>query len=66
MTYGPGVESREPIFRHLDDPDVPWQEVKRQRNADGSTIPRSTGPRGCVTSVATGHRMPEVRGTMHR
>ena len=27
----------EPIFRHLDDPDVPWQEVKRQRNADGST-----------------------------
>jgi hypothetical protein len=27
----------EPVFRHLDDPDVPWQEVKRQRNADGST-----------------------------
>ena len=27
----------EPIFRHLDDPEVPWQEVKRQRNADGST-----------------------------
>ena len=27
----------EPTFRHLDDTDVPWQEVKRQRNADGST-----------------------------
>jgi hypothetical protein len=26
-----------PRFRHLDDPDVPWVEVKRQRNADGST-----------------------------
>jgi hypothetical protein len=29
----PGVE---PTFRHLDDADVPWQQVKRQRNADGS------------------------------
>jgi hypothetical protein len=27
----------EPVFRHLDDDDVPWQEVKTQRNADGST-----------------------------
>ena len=26
-----------PVFRHLDDADVPWQEVKRQRNADGTT-----------------------------
>lgn len=26
-----------PVFRHLDDADVPWQQVKRQRNADGST-----------------------------
>ena len=25
-----------PTFRHLDDADVPWQAVKRQRNADGS------------------------------
>ena len=25
-----------PIFRHLDDPEVPWQNVKAQRNADGS------------------------------
>jgi hypothetical protein len=24
------------VFRHLDDPDVRWQQVKRQRNADGS------------------------------
>ena len=27
----------EPVFRHLDDPDVPWQAVKSQRNADGTT-----------------------------
>jgi hypothetical protein len=26
----------EPVFRHLDDGDVPWQQVKSQRNADGS------------------------------
>jgi hypothetical protein len=26
----------EPVFRHLDDDDVPWQQVKSQRNADGS------------------------------
>lgn len=26
----------EPTFRHLDDGDVPWQAIKRQRNADGS------------------------------
>ncbi len=32
----PRVPGREPCFRHLDDPDVPWQAVKRQRNADGS------------------------------
>lgn len=32
----PKVEGREPIFRHLDDPDMAWQQVKRQRNADGS------------------------------
>ena len=27
----------EPVFRQLGDDDLPWQEVKRQRNADGST-----------------------------
>jgi hypothetical protein len=32
----PRVPGLEPTFRHLDDPDVPWQQVKRQRNADGS------------------------------
>lgn len=32
----PRVPGLEPVFRHLDDPDVPWQQVKRQRNADGS------------------------------
>ena len=26
----------EPIYRHLDDPDLAWQQVKRQRNADGT------------------------------
>jgi hypothetical protein len=25
------------VFRHLDDPDVPWQEVKAIRRADGTT-----------------------------
>ena len=33
----PRVAGREPTFRHLDDADVPWQQVKTQRNADGST-----------------------------
>lgn len=32
----PRVAEREPIFRHLDDPDMTWQAVKRQRNADGT------------------------------
>ena len=26
-----------PTFRHLDDPGVPWQQVKRVRNAAGTT-----------------------------
>jgi len=29
-------DNPQPIFRHLDDPDVTWQQVKRQRNADGT------------------------------
>jgi hypothetical protein len=32
----PKREGLGPTFRHLDDPDVPWQAVKAQRNADGS------------------------------
>jgi hypothetical protein len=32
----PAVPGAEPTFRHLDDADVPWQQVRRQRNADGS------------------------------
>jgi len=32
----PRVPGRQPVFRHLDDADVPWQQVKRQRNADGT------------------------------
>jgi hypothetical protein len=31
------VPRAEPVFRHLDDADVPWQQVKVIRNADGST-----------------------------
>lgn len=33
---GPTTDGRRPVFRHLDDPDVPWQKVRAQRNADGS------------------------------
>lgn len=32
----PKIDGREPIFRHIDDPEVQWQPVKRQRNADGT------------------------------
>ena len=32
----PLIEGLEPTFRHLDDPDVPWQQCRRQRNADGT------------------------------
>jgi ChrR-like protein with cupin domain len=32
----PRIPGKEPVFRHVDDEDVPWQAVKRQRNADGS------------------------------
>ena len=30
------IPGKEPIFRHMDDADVPWQLVRAQRNADGS------------------------------
>ena len=30
------VEGLEPTFRHLDDPDLGYQQVKAVRNADGS------------------------------
>ncbi len=36
MTSESSTEATEPTFRHLDDPEVTWQQVKRQRNADGS------------------------------
>lgn len=32
----PRVPGLTPTFRHLDDPDVPWQQVRTQRNADGT------------------------------
>lgn len=32
----PRDPTKAPVFRHLDDAEVPWQQVKRQRNADGS------------------------------
>ncbi len=31
------VDGLEPTFRHLDDPELPWQQVKAIRTADGST-----------------------------
>jgi hypothetical protein len=34
----PKIPGKEPIFRHLDDDkEVPWQHVRTQKNADGST-----------------------------
>ena len=32
----PKVPGRGPVIRRFDDPDVPWQRVKAQRNADGT------------------------------
>jgi len=32
----PGDPRAAPVFRHLDDAEVPWQRVKAQRNADGT------------------------------
>jgi len=37
LPASPRREGVQPVFRHLDDADVPWQPVKAQRNADGST-----------------------------
>lgn len=36
LPRNPKIDGLEPVFRHLDDPDVTWQQVKRQRNRDGS------------------------------
>jgi hypothetical protein len=35
-TDNPKIPGKEPIFRHLDDPDMGWRKVRAQRNADGS------------------------------
>jgi chorismate mutase len=35
-TASPAVPGRVPVVRGPDDPEVPWQAVKAQRNADGS------------------------------
>jgi hypothetical protein len=32
----PRISGREPLFRHLEDPDVPWQQVRAVRLADGT------------------------------
>jgi hypothetical protein len=32
----PKIPGKEATFRHLDDAEVKWQQVRRQRNADGS------------------------------
>jgi len=31
------IPGKEVIFRHMDDPEVPWQLCRAQQNADGST-----------------------------
>ena len=33
---GPKVPGLQPVFRHLDDLDVPWQQVRSVRLADGT------------------------------
>ena len=35
-TSNPRVPGLEPTFRHLDDADVPWQQVRAVRRADGT------------------------------
>lgn len=35
-TDSPKIPGKEPTFRHLDDPDMKWQQVRRQKNADGT------------------------------
>jgi hypothetical protein len=35
VATSPKIPGREPTFRHLDDPDVPWQRVRSVRLADG-------------------------------
>jgi len=35
-TDSPRIEGKEPIFRSIDDPDMKWQKVRRQKNEDGS------------------------------
>ena len=35
-TTSPKIAGKEPIFRHMDDPDVPFQRIRAQRNADGT------------------------------
>jgi hypothetical protein len=36
VNASPKIPGAEPTVRHIDDPEVPWQAVKAQRNADGS------------------------------
>ena len=35
-TDSPKIDGMEPNFRSIDDPDVTWQKVRRQQNADGT------------------------------
>src|SRR5450432_1732015 len=35
-TTSPKIAGKEPIFRHLDDPDMGFRHVRAQRNADGT------------------------------
>ena len=37
LAASPKIEGREAVYRHLDDPDIRWQEVKSVRKRDGTT-----------------------------
>ena len=36
MNTSPKIPGAQPVFRRIDDREVPWQAVEAQRNADGS------------------------------
>lgn len=36
LTHSPKIPGLEPTFRHVDDPEIPWQQVRAVRLADGT------------------------------
>ena len=45
-TDTPKIPGKEPIFRHLDDPDMTWQKVRRQRNRTIGLAGKNSGGGG--------------------